>query len=210
MFLQNPALAAFRKVIATKHFLRIRKIHIHWQIRENGRLPLRLSSWNKEPFRASTAALIAGMYHLQQLSVYVQGPLWRTDWYKNFLKDMVNGVARPKFFAVRLGWPILDDSEEAGNYPGFTYSTNRWIEQLERDIGGHVHMRLCRPVFERGKRNWHSAKDDDLGCGYPLLCRVGALFEPGTGDHDDDVVVTSYVVGFFSGYEHRKKSWWAD
>ncbi|KAF2690700.1 hypothetical protein K458DRAFT_426153 [Lentithecium fluviatile CBS 122367] len=183
VFLQNPTLTAFRAAVSKQNFEKIRSLHIHWSLRVQRKPGPPLPYWHTEACRKTSAAVVSSMHHLQELSIFLQGPLHDFTPFEQLLSGVLSGKSSPHFFIVRPPLPYRatrpSDSSEVR------------IRALESSGGKDDTFKVCRPALEFG-RKWKKFYDNDGHDCYEGW-RVGALF---LSDHraNDGFLVTNYIV----------------
>ena len=184
VFLQNTSLQAFHAATATQHLNGIRSVHMHWQVPElTQRVPNLSAPGQSEACRRDSAAIIAAMPHLRQLSVFLQGKPNVYKAYQQLLEGMASGLAHPDFYVARVT-PLSP-------YTAYESGAPEWLEELRSKSGRYGALRVCRSFFKRGWL-WH--KVDDLGQAPVYHFRVGTLFEPHPSFGEEGTIVRSYVV----------------
>lgn len=177
MFLQNSALEDLQATILPHRFSAIRSIHIHYQIPELAYAVHRRNGPRGD--RRRMGDILRPLWYMQpieNMSIFVQGPLKRASWCKAEL-DHIEGISYQVTgsLVVRMPWPILDgyfnDSESEGVSKTFTDSP----------------IRILSPPWKP------NAEGADLQMGYDVGWRVGAMFLP-VQDGSEDIEITSYAI----------------
>lgn len=191
MTLQNSTLGDFRASIPSENFAQIRSLHIHWEYVPPGPyhylMELCFISLGTMP------DIILTMPRLQQLSIFLQGPVSIRSDFRFLLDRLIDKTAEAEipFFMIRVPWQMITSWDDWDD-----------IDLLLRQLDGDRHVRLCRAPLEDGE-SFSTVYDED--CSGDKRWRVGSWFEP-DGKIDAGFITTDYALFVPANLTHVIKS----
>jgi hypothetical protein len=133
------------------------------------------------PFKTTSEEIFQKMPQIQNVSIFIQGPLWQQKCFQEVLDKLVSAAAEANvpFFIIRTPWRLLSW------WPNDEESTR----VLRRSDNG-FRLRIFRTPLEPGGDQRNVV---DYECGGERYWRVGSMFEP-DGEDADGVIVTDYAL----------------
>ncbi|KAF2690702.1 hypothetical protein K458DRAFT_61833 [Lentithecium fluviatile CBS 122367] len=181
IILQNPTLNKLHSSIPSQNFARIRSLHIHWQNITPAAGDHRDNRPNQLDFLDTNLEIVTSMPHLQNLSIFVQGPLGGEQTYLTLLGRLgeVAAKAAPQFYVVRLPRSL-----------NISWQLDDLMAQDFGILAKNYGFQLCFVPLEAG-RDPISVADREGGgeSGW----RVGAFFEPAVKP-EHGFAITNYAV----------------
>jgi hypothetical protein len=187
VFLQNSIWRDLHTSIPAQSFALIRSIHLHWEfiarVYARRRRPSRLSFSEQEILGLSETCseeIFQKMPRLQNISIFIYGPMEQELWLQQILDNMVSGAreANIPFFMIRTPWRL-----------GSWWPNDEESTRVLQSPDTRFRLWICRAPLKPGG-HYNSVVDGDCGAPY---WRVGSMFEPDRKDADG-FIITDYAV----------------